>query len=219
MTYFWRLAALAFVFALAPGALAADLTGKVVEVLDGDTVDVLTSVKEVVRVRLAGIDAPEKKQAFGTASKQTLSQLVFRSEVVVEWHKKDRYGRLLGKVMVDGVDANLKMVQAGMAWHYKKYIKEQPSVDQLTYAEAENSARANHAGLWRDAQPTPPWMFRRPHAVALGLNELASAAHKSDDINTVVVCVRGPITILPALAPERFCETFDVLPAQAQRHL
>ena len=105
--------------------LAAELEGQVVGVLDGDTIDVLTPTKTQVRVRLAGIDAPEKGQAFGTVAKKELSDLVFGKPVTVEWRKKDRYGRTVGKVIVNGVDANLKMVEAGLAWHYKHYAREQ----------------------------------------------------------------------------------------------
>ena len=164
MTTLLRLAAFAFAIAFVPCGLAAELAGKVVAVLDGDTIDVLTPVKALVRVRLAGIDAPEKKQAFGNVSKQTLSDLVFSREVVVEWRKKDRYGRIVGKVLVDGIDMDLKMVTAGMAWHYKQYAKEQSATDRESYASAEDAARAKRVGLWRDKDPIPPWMFRHPSA-------------------------------------------------------
>ena len=164
MTTLLRVAAFAFAIAFVPCGLATELAGKVVGVLDGDTIDVLTPVKALVRVRLAGIDAPEKKQAFGNVSKQTLSDLVFSREVVVEWRKKDRYGRIVGKVLVDGIDMDLKMVTAGMAWHYKQYAKEQSATDRESYASAEDAARAKRVGLWRDKDPIPPWTFRHPSA-------------------------------------------------------
>jgi len=155
-----NLALLAVTLALAPIAVAYDLLGMVVGVMDGDTIDVLTTDKVLVRVRLAGIDAPEKAQPFGAAAKQKLSDLVFAREVVVVWDKKDRYGRTVGKVLVNGADADLRMVESGLAWHYKKYAWEQSVDDQLRYAAAETTARTRRVGLWRDAEPIAPWDFR-----------------------------------------------------------
>ena len=80
----------------------------------------------------------------------------------MDWRKKDRQGRVVGKVLLNGVDTGLKMVQLGLAWHYKQYAREQSVVDRKLYAEAEDSARAKRTGLWRDAQPVPPWSFRHP---------------------------------------------------------
>lgn len=147
--------------------LASELVGHVVGVLDGDTIDVLTPTKTQVRVRLAGIDAPEKGQAFGNVAKKELSDLVFGKQVTVEWRKKDRYGRTVGKVIVDGVDANLKMVEAGLAWHYKQYAREQSPADRASYDRAEEDARATGIGLWGDKQPVPPWEFRKEPAPAV----------------------------------------------------
>jgi endonuclease YncB( thermonuclease family) len=81
--------------------------------------------------------------------------------VVVEWSKYDRYGRVVGKVLVNGRDAGLAQVAAGLAWHYKAYLREQKSEDQMSYAAAEEAARRRRLGLWRDSMPTPPWDFRR----------------------------------------------------------
>lgn len=150
---------LAASLALSPHALA-DLTGIVVGVADGDTITVLDADKIQHKVRLTGIDAPEKKQAFGARSKQSLSDLVFNKSITVETTKRDRYGRELGKVVVGGRDANLEQVRAGMAWHYKKYERTQPTIDAQVYAEAENEAKASKRGLWADADPTAPWEWR-----------------------------------------------------------
>ncbi len=151
---------------VAIGCFAAELQGRVVGVLDGDTVDVLTADKTQVRIRLSGIDAPEKRQAFGKVSKKVLSDLAFGQPVTVEWSKTDRYGRTVGKVLVRGQDVNLQMVQEGLAWHYKAYAMEQSSADRERYAAAENKARVGHLGLWREAQPIPPWEFRHPNSAA-----------------------------------------------------
>ena len=82
--------------------------------------------------------APEKKQPFGDRSKQSLSDLVFDKSVTVETNKRDKYQREVGKVLVDGLDANLEQVKRGMAWHYKAYEREQPETDRKVYANAEN---------------------------------------------------------------------------------
>lgn len=146
---------------LAGGALAVIILGKVVGIADGDTVTVLDASKNQHRIRLEGIDAPEKSMPFGQRAKEHLSNLVFAKDVEVKTSKKDRYGRAIGSIFVNGLDANLAMVNAGMAWHYKKYQKEQSPADRLIYASAEEQARSRRAGLWRDDNPTPPWEYRK----------------------------------------------------------
>jgi endonuclease YncB( thermonuclease family) len=141
--------------------VAADtITGKVVGIADGDTVTVLDASKIEYKIRLAGIDAPEKAQAFGNRSKEHLSGLVYGKSVTVDWNKKDAYGRTVGKILVAGTDANLAQIQAGMAWHYKKYQNEQSSSDRASYSQAEDSARTHRTGLWADPNPIPPSDFR-----------------------------------------------------------
>jgi endonuclease YncB( thermonuclease family) len=146
-----------------PPAASSDqtLTGKVVSVTDGDTVTVLDAENVQHRIRLSGIDAPESHQAFGARSKQSLSTLVFGKDVTVLYSKTDQYGRLVGKIMFDGQDANLAQVKAGMASHYKEYQREQTPEDRELYARAEEEARAQHRGLWQDANPIEPSQFRR----------------------------------------------------------
>ena len=143
------------------GALYGEtLQGKVIGISDGDTITVLDGRKTQHKIRLAGIDAPEKSQAFGERSKQHLSELVFGKIVTVDWNKTDKHGRTVVKVIVNGQDANLSQVQAGLAWHYKQYEKEQSVSDRSAYAQAEVDVRVHKLGLWRDAAPTPPWDFR-----------------------------------------------------------
>jgi endonuclease YncB( thermonuclease family) len=137
------------------------LNGRVVGVADGDTVTVLDASRQQHKIRLMGIDAPEKIMPYGNRSKQSLSVLVFDRQVQVEYSKKDKYGRTVGKIIVDGVDANLAQIKAGMAWHYKEYQREQTAEDRVAYAQAENEARAAKRGLWRDTEPMPPWDWRR----------------------------------------------------------
>lgn len=146
--------------ALPVASLASTLTGMVVGIADGDTLTLLDAAKVQHKIRLAGIDAPEKTQAFGDRSKQNLAGLVFRKEVVVEWSKLDRYGRVIGKAVLGSEDVCLAQVRAGLAWHYKAYEREQTPVDRERYAQAEKEARASKRGLWRDPAPTPPWVYR-----------------------------------------------------------
>jgi micrococcal nuclease len=142
-------------------ALCAEtITGKVIGVTDGDTIDVLDATKRPRRIRLGGIDAPEKAQPFGNRSKEHLSDLVFGKQVEVQSHKLDDFGRNVGKVLVNGKDANLEQVRAGLAWHYKKYLKEQSPSDRVLYAEAEVAARSRKLGLWQDPKPMLPSEWR-----------------------------------------------------------
>ena len=150
----------ALAFLPSPG-VAATLTGRVVGVHDGDTITVLDASRQQYKIRLAGIDAPESKQAFGTRSKQNLSKWVYDRQVIVEWNKRDRYGRTVGVILVDGHDVNLEQVRAGMAWWYRQYAKEQTPDDRHLYELAENEAKAAKRGLWADPAPVPPWEFRR----------------------------------------------------------
>lgn len=142
-------------------SIAGTLQGRVVSISDGDTVTILDSTNTQLKIRLMGIDAPEKKQAFGNKSKESLSNLVFNKQVAVEYSKKDKYGRTVGKIIVDGIDVNLEQIKAGMAWHYKKYQKEQSVDDRHIYAQAEDKARLEKRGLWIEAKPLPPWDWRR----------------------------------------------------------
>ena len=157
-----RFLALLFIAAASP-ALAQPpkildtLQGKVVSVTDGDTVQIQVEAdKAPLKVRLDGIDAPEKKQAFGEKSKYALSYLVYGKEVTLEKTGEDRYGRTLGIIKVDGVNANSKMIEYGWAWHYKEYNKDE------RLAELEANAREQKRGLWLDATaPVPPWDYRK----------------------------------------------------------
>jgi endonuclease YncB( thermonuclease family) len=137
------------------------IVGRVVGVTDGDTVTVLDTSNIQHKIRLAGIDAPEKKQAFGQRSKQSLSDIVFNKTVQVETTKKDRYGREIGKILVNGLDVNLEQVKRGFAWHYKAYQREQSANDRSLYELAETKARTAKLGLWSDIEPVPPWGFRK----------------------------------------------------------
>lgn len=136
--------------------LAQVLTGRVVKISDGDTFTLLINNHDQVKVRLDGIDAPEKKQAYGNKAKQYLSSMIWGVPVTVKVQKKDRYGRSIGKVSTVSIkDVNLEMIKAGFAWHYKEYNKD------TSYASAENNARKKKLGLWQDKNPIKPQDFRK----------------------------------------------------------
>jgi len=145
----------------ASASIADTLTGRVVRVTDGDTIVVLDTNNAQHKIRLQGIDAPERKQAYGTKSKEHLSDSVAGKFVVVEYEKRDRYERILGKVLLSNQDMNLEQVKAGLAWHYKKYQNEQTTADRVKYSDAEREARMERHGLWHDANPMPPWEYRQ----------------------------------------------------------
>ncbi len=141
-------------------ATAADIVGRVVGVSDGDTITVLVDNHDRLKVRLAGIDAPEKSQPFGSVSKKSLSDQVFGKTVNIESNKKDRYGRFLGRVIFNGTDVCLEQIRSGMAWHYKRYSNEQSESLRREYADAESQARQLKIGLWSEPTPVAPWEYR-----------------------------------------------------------
>lgn len=132
---------------LAGTAHADQIIGKVISVRDGDTVVMLDSTLKQYRVRLQGIDAPESKQPFGQRSKQSLSNLVYGRQVVAECSKQDKYKRSVCKVVVEGKDANLAQIEAGMAWWYRDYAKEQSADDRRTYEASEDEAKSIRRGF------------------------------------------------------------------------
>lgn len=137
-------------------ALAESFAGRVVGVSDGDTISVMKSGK-AVKVRLHGVDAPESSQAFGTRARQKTSELVFGQEVTVHVETLDRYGRIVGKVILpDGRSLNRELVRSGLAWWYRDYARKDKELERL-----EREAREERRGLWADPDPTPPWLFRK----------------------------------------------------------
>lgn len=133
------------------------LDGKVVGIIDGDTVTLLCH-NRTYRIRLNGIDCPEKGQAYGTAAKEFTAHLLFSKPVTVHIVDIDRYGRYVGDIYLGDIYINAEIVKAGYAWHYKRYS------DSSQLAHYEIEARNNQRGLWQDAHPIPPWQFRfNPH--------------------------------------------------------
>ncbi len=157
-------ACLSISFGQAAAADSGGFSGRVVGVTDGDTVVVLDGNRDRIKVRVAGIDAPEKRQAFGEKSKRALSDCAFGRDADVIGDKRDKYGRTVAKIVADGKDCGLAQITAGLAWHYKKYEREQSSTDRESYATAETAARDSKTGLWEDKAPVPPWEWRTAKA-------------------------------------------------------
>jgi endonuclease YncB( thermonuclease family) len=149
------------IFSVCTASASKILQGKVVSVADGDTITVLDAEKTQHKIRLQGIDAPEKAQAFGAKSKQALYEMVHGKTVQVSFEKSDKYGRILGKVLLDGQDICHQQIKAGLAWHYKKYQNQQPLADREAYSASETAAKNEKLGLWSDPRPVAPWDFRK----------------------------------------------------------
>lgn len=150
-----------FVLIMLCASMACAWQGKCVGVADGDTIAVLHA-KQAEKIRLHGVDCPEKTQAYGTRAKQFTAALVFGKVVTVDPVNTDRYGRTVARVKCpDGRSLNALLVQAGMAWWYRQY-----DPHNQTLAALEKQARAKQLGLWAEASPTPPWDYRRGAGVS-----------------------------------------------------
>lgn len=156
-----KLIVLSLTLIFASFASADVISGRVVGVADGDTITILDGTNTQHKIRLNGIDAPEKSQAFGNVSKRSLSDMVFNQQVDVDWLKEDRYGRKVGKVLLNNEDVNLKQIKRGLAWYFKKYKSDVAQEDRITYVQAQQEAEENKTGLWVDPNPIPPWDFRK----------------------------------------------------------
>lgn len=130
------------------------LHGQVIDVLDGDTVK-LRSDWHIYKIRLAGIDAPEKQQAYGVQSKIYLEHLIADRDVSIKVLSCDQYGRYVGKIYLNGKDINGEMIRSGYAWHYNHFDS------NPVYAGFMLDAQRSNRGLWQEVHPTPPWIFRK----------------------------------------------------------
>jgi len=148
---------LAVVFFLVLPCPARAWSGKVVGVADGDTITVLRD-KKPQKIRLYGIDCPEKRQPFGKRAKQFTSELVFAKVVEVEPVATDRYGRTVAFVQVENVSVNEELIKEGLAWVYVRYCKLPLCAD---WQSLELAAQTERRGLWGDSTHVPPWEFRR----------------------------------------------------------
>lgn len=149
---------LIFLFLLASCSMTTEngaISGKVISVADGDTMTILTSGKKHIKIRLLGIDAPERGQDFGAVARQQLNNLCYGKTVTVENKGEDQYGRVLGVVYIDGMNVNEYMVRNGLAWYYKHFVND-PRLDSL-----EQLARKEKVNIWSRKNPMSPYEFRK----------------------------------------------------------
>lgn len=182
------------------------ITGKVVGVLDGDTLSLFVECAKLeLPIRLAGIDAPETGAPFSAKSKKSLSELAFGKVVTVDSHKRDKYGRYVGKVLADGLDVNLEQINRGLAWHYTEYAVEQSQEDCAAYSVAEQTARLNKTGLWSHKDPIPPWDWRdgkRP-------DPSSEQTKRTDDGQVIHIGPRGGRYIITPSGSKRYLSQDD----------
>lgn len=145
----------------APRSATAPVTARSISVDDGDSFVARRADGTKIRVRLAGIDAPEKSQPWANAARQKLRGLLHERELVITALKTDRWGRLVALVAADGEDPALAMLEAGLAWHFTRYDRDLPVASRERYARAESEARSARLGLWQANEPEAPWEFRR----------------------------------------------------------
>lgn len=136
--------------------IGAEIAGIAVKVIDGDTVDIQEAFGNISRVRLYGVDAPEKRQAYGIIAELYLAIRIAGKSITVASTSKDRYGRLIGVILLDGSDINIELVRNGLAWHYRAYAPKDTVLSQN-----EMVARHEKIGLWSMADPIPPWNYRK----------------------------------------------------------
>lgn len=161
---------------------AETLVGRIIGVADGDTLTLLDAKKQTHKIRLSGVDAPEKKQAFGQQSKLSLSNLAYGRQAIAECPKRDRYQRAVCVVTVAGKDVGLQQIHLGLAWWYRAYAHEQSAQDRRDYERAEQAAQGKRVGLWRENDPTPPWEWRRErreHSAAKRQGQAVSGSEKT----------------------------------------
>ena len=162
----------------------ADISGKVIAVADGDTIRILDADKRQHKIRLAWIDAPERHMPYGSAARKALSARVWHQQVSIEIIDTDSYGRSVGLVRLGDQDVNYLQLSEGWAWHYQFYARKSQSAEQFQrYAAAEQNARNQTRGLWRDNAPVPPWDWRRSQRNSTS----AARGNAVDDVNAGVV--------------------------------
>jgi endonuclease YncB( thermonuclease family) len=152
------LAAALLLLSAAAGAEA--VKGKVTWVDDGDSFVMILDGGREARVRIAGIDAPERRQPYSRVARRHLEEMVKDRRVTVAAYKTDVYGRLVGPVRAQGRDVGLAQIEAGLAWHDVRHLSEQPPEEAGKYARAESAARSARRGLWAWSAPVPPWEWR-----------------------------------------------------------
>lgn len=193
------------------------LKGKVVFVADGDTLTMQAANGTKEKVRLQGIDAPERDQNYGSDSGKTLEKLVKGKNITVKQEGIDDYGRVLGTVYLNGKNINLEMVKRGGAWHYKHYAP-----DNEALAQAEQSARKAQLGLWQEENPTAPWDFRHGTKAA-SAEPTGDSAESAENGVLSGTCIRvadgDTLTVLPEDGKPEKVQLFGIdAPEREQEH-
>ena len=153
---------LASILILAAGPARAEvISGFITAITDGDTIQLRDGNRQFHSIRIEGIDAPEKTQPFGVKSQANMGRLAFNKNAVADCPRRDRYGHLVCKVTVNGVDVGLQQLADGMAWWYRKYARDQSPEDRASYGRAETMAKLRRLGLWAGPTPMPPWEWRQ----------------------------------------------------------
>ena len=150
-----------FIISTTVSVLAETVKGKIIRVVDGDTVLARTVDNKKIRIRLSGIDAPEKKQAYGIESKKFLENLISSKIVKISISKKDKYKRYLGMIFLNKTNINLELVKSGNAWAYRRYLKKMNKKLKEAFIKAESHAQFQKIGLWGKKSPVPPWLWRK----------------------------------------------------------
>jgi endonuclease YncB( thermonuclease family) len=155
---------LPFALSLLAAQVAAEdgLAGRVVAIVDGNTLNLRDSANRPHRIRLLAIAAPQKLQPFGDHSMAALNALASGRDVVAECVKLDRNRQEVCKITMGGTDINLELVRGGMAWWYRQDVREQTPADQTEYQQAEFQAKIRRLGLWAEKNPVPPWQWHHP---------------------------------------------------------
>lgn len=136
-----------------------NIIGKVVSVIDGNTLEVIGEDNEIYKILLHGIDCPELEQEYGEKAKKALEKLVLEKKVLVKIQGRDRLGNRLGVIMIEGEeDPRFELLKEGLAW-----TSEKNPIEELE--TIKEKAREKNRGLWREDSPTPPWIFRRQQSM------------------------------------------------------
>lgn len=154
---------------ISTSAGATDLSGKVIEVIDGNTIS-LKSLSHTIKVRLLAVAPPEKNQPYADVARKHLSDLILDKYVVVRYTAIGEQGYLVGRILLEQADVNAQMLRDGVAWYFQPDGSELAESDQQLYQECEKAARGEHRGLWQDPSPTPPWDFKKAQAVTVDAN-------------------------------------------------
>jgi endonuclease YncB( thermonuclease family) len=192
---------LALAFLLAAPLNAAIFRATLHKVWDGDTIDVVDERGREFRIRLSGIDAPERDQPFGQLSGESLRRLLSAGPLIVDAVSVDRYQRVLAKITCAGRDAGVEQIRSGFAWFYR-WTDSISQSDRVLYAREEQAARSLHRGLWADRDPIPPWQFRRTESVrwppSFAAPRPVIAAESSASRHGVVILADPRLSSIPA---------------------